>query len=99
MASYNVNYSKHATLVSSTVDTIKFENPASFLMVVNRGATTDPIFFTYGNYNIPINTPAVFGDESYVALPGMSVIIPVDGMETIVKVISASAQTYSVQVV
>lgn len=99
MATYNVNTAKHAVLTPSTVDTINLTNNASFIMVTNRTVSGDPIYFTYGDASKGVATPAVAADNTYIAGIGMTIIIPGDGTAQQVKVISDSAQAYSVQVI
>lgn len=99
MATYTVNTAKHAVLTPSTVDIVNLANSASFLIVANRTTTGDPIYFTYGDATKSVATPAVAADDNYIAGPGMTVVLPGDGSAPQVKVISNSAQAYSVQVI
>lgn len=99
MATYNVNTAKHAVLTPSTVDTINLTNNASFIMVTNRSTSGDPVYFTYGDASKGVTNPAIAGDDSYIAGLGMTIILPGDGTAPQVKVISNSAQAYTVQVI
>jgi hypothetical protein len=99
MSTYNVNTAKHAVLTPSTVDVINLTNSCSFLIVANRTTTGDPIFFTYGDAEKGVATPVAEADDNYIAGPGMTVVLPGDGSAPQVKIISDSAQAYSVQVI
>ena len=99
MANYSVNFAKHATLSSSVVDTVTLSESSTFVVVTNRATTGAGIFFTLGDLNTGVATPAVAGDDTYVLMPGMVLIIPFDGTSTVVKFISADAQPYSVMVI
>lgn len=99
MASYNVTTSKHAVLTPSTVDTVTLGNSASYIMVSNRTTSGDPIFFTFGDAANNVAAPTVAGDDTYVATIGMTISLPFDGSNVQVKLISNSAQAYSVQIV
>jgi hypothetical protein len=99
MATYSVNTAKHAVLTPSTVDTVNLANPASFILVSNRTTSGDPIFFTFGDATKGVATPTISGDDTYVVTIGMTVSLPGDGTSPQVKLISNSAQAYSIQVV
>lgn len=99
MATYSVNTAKHAVLTPSTVDTVNLANPASFILVSNRTTSGNPIYFTFGDASKGVTDPTVGGDDSYVVTIGMTVSLPGDGTSPQVKVISTSAQAYSIQVV
>jgi hypothetical protein len=99
MASYTVNIAKHAVLTPSTVDTVTFNNPCSFLILTNRTTSGDPIFFTFGDPTKGIPDPTVNGDDCYVVAIGMTLSIPGDGTAPILKLISNGAQNYSAMVI
>jgi len=99
MATYNVNTAKHAVLTASTVDTVNLTNSASFVIVTNRTTSGDPIYFTYGDATKGVANPVVDADDTYIAGLGMTMILPGDGTAPQVKLISDSAQAYSVQVI
>lgn len=99
MASFTVNTAKHAVLTPATVDDITLNSPASFVMVTNRTMSGEPIYFRFGDATKPVPDPAVTGNNSYVALTGMTITFPCEGVPITVKVISSAAQAYSVQVV
>ena len=89
MASFLVHKRKHATLVGSTVDTVKLQDPTSSVEVVNRDAALT-IYFTVDGTD-----PTVAGDDTIV-LPPSAVhhwLAPTDT----VKLISSGAAAYSVQ--
>lgn len=99
MATYSVNTAKHAVLTPSTVDTVNLANPASFILVSNRTTSGNPVYFTFGDASKGVTDPTVGGDDTYIVTIGMTVSIPGDGTSPQVKLISTSAQAYSVQVV
>ena len=99
MATYSVNTAKHAVLTPSTVDTVNVADSASFLLISNRTTSGDPIYFTFGDATKGVTAPTIAGDDTYIATIGMTVSIPGDGTSLQVKLISNSAQAYSVQVV
>ena len=99
MATYNVNTAKHAVLTPSTVDTVNLANPASFILVSNRTTSGNPVYFTFGDASKGVTDPTVGGDDTYIVTIGMTVSLPGDGTAPQVKLISTSAQAYSVQVV
>lgn len=98
MANYTVLCAKHATLTGSTVDTVTFNQPCSFFLVMNRALTSAPIYFTVGDTASTTAAPTVEGDDTYVALPGNTVAIPFDGSSSVCKLIATDGQTYSVMV-
>lgn len=99
MATYSVNTAKHAVLTPSTVDTVNLANPASFILVSNRTTSGNPVYFTFGDASKGVTDPTVGGDDTYIVTIGMTVSLPGDGTAPQVKLISTSAQAYSVQVV
>jgi hypothetical protein len=99
MATYSVNTAKHAVLTPSTVDTVNLTNPASFILVSNRTTSGNPVYFTFGDASKGVTDPTVGGDDTYIVTIGMTVSLPGDGTAPQVKLISSSAQAYSVQVV
>lgn len=96
MASYTVNTAKHATLASSTVDTVYVDNPTSFLLIMNRASSGNPIFYTFGDPEKGVAEPTVAGDDSYVVGAGQTVSVPADGSPQLVKLISNADQPYSI---
>jgi len=99
MATYSVNTAKHAVLTPSTVDTVNLANQASFILVSNRTTSGNPVYFTFGDASKGVTDPTVGGDDTYIVTIGMTVSLPGDGTSPQVKLISTSAQAYSVQVV
>lgn len=99
MASYTVNIAKHATLVGDTVDSITFNNPASFVLLTNRTTSGASIYFTFGDPTKGVTDPTVSGDDTYHLGIGQTISLPGDGTAPLVKLISSQAQAYSVQVI
>ena len=99
MATYSVNTAKHAVLTPTTVDTVNLANSASFILISNRTTSGNPIYFTFGDATKGVTDPTVGGDDTYIVTIGMTVSLPGDGTAPQVKLISTSAQAYSVQVV
>jgi len=99
MATYTVNTAKHAVLTPSTVDIVNLNNPTSFLLITNRTTSGDPIYFTFGDPAKGVPTPVIGADDNYVVTIGMTLSLPGDGTSPQVKLISNSAQAYSIQVV
>lgn len=90
MATYNVNRAKHVALSAATVDTVNFAYTGGTIRVHNHDATAD-LYFT-----IDGTTPTSAGDDTYYVAPGTSVVV--DGSKvTTIKLISASAMTYSAE--
>lgn len=83
--------SVHKTLTATTVDTINVGGGHT-VVLSNRGAT-NPIYFTTDG-----STPTVEGDNTKVCLPNDSRDIRVRSSVGSVKLISAGAQPYSVEV-
>lgn len=91
MAIYTVSFAKHATLAVSTVDVVNItSNESDEVVVYNRGATGD-IYFTKDG-----TVPTVAGDDTFVAGPGRAVSIESMSDTDQIKLISASANAYSV---
>lgn len=99
MATYTVNVAKHATLTPTTVDTITFNAPASFLILTNRTTSGATIYFTFGDPTKGVPDPTVGGDDTYSIGIGQTVSIPGDGTSPVLKMISSQAQAYSAQIV
>ena len=98
MANYTVNYAKHATLVGSVVDTVTATESASYIIVSNRSLTGTPIYFTIGHSASDTPNPVAAGDNTLAIAPGATLQIPTDGTSSVVKLISADPQSYSVMV-
>lgn len=99
MANYFVHYAKHATLTGSVVDTVNLTQPASYILVTNRSISGTPIYFTIGDTLDTTSTPVAAGDNTFAIAPGITIQVPFDGSQSVVKLISADAQSYSVMVV
>lgn len=98
MATYSVTTAKHATLTASTVDTVNVSNSAAFITVINRATSGDPIYFTIGDASTTPD-PVAAADDTYIVAAGMTLILPGDSTNRQIKLISDSAQAYSVQVI
>jgi len=98
MATYSELTSKHATLTAATVDSVTLSGPGRYIQIVHRGTTTNPLYITAGK--TPTD-PTSARDDTLVVLAGSPLVIPwpIDSVgTTTVKVISAGAEAYSVQV-
>ena len=98
MATYSVNTGEHATLTAATVDIVNLGVRGRYVQVVHRGSATNPIYFTLG---ATAATPAVAGDNTYVSTPSLPTVLawPLDANASAqVRLISAGAEPYSVQV-
>lgn len=88
---YTVARSKHATLTTSTVDTVALTSDFNSVEVFNRGAANEIWFTTDGT------TPTVGGDNCYVVLPGTALRVePSSPGTTTVQLLCVSANAYSV---
>jgi len=96
MPSYTVNVAKHSTLSVSTVDSVTLNKPASFLLIMNRASSGNPIFYTFGDPEKGVAAPTIAGDDTYVVGAGQTVSVPADGTIQLVKLISNAAQPYSI---
>jgi hypothetical protein len=98
MATYSVHTAAHKTLAAATVDTVNLDVYGRYIQVVHRGSSTNPIYFSAAR---AAATPTVAGDDEFVVVAGSPTILawPIDGMSTAqLKLISAGAEPYSVQV-
>lgn len=87
----NIAKAKHSTLTAATVATWTFTTNFSYVEVKNRAASsTAGISFTTDG-----STPTVLGDDCELVLPGESLVVALDGTDT-VKLISATADAYSI---
>lgn len=71
MAAYSVKYCKHATLSSTTVDTVTLTGGAPVVEVYNADAS-NPIYFCIGDSTGGSNltaTPTAAGDDTYKVPP------------------------------
>lgn len=98
MAVYNVHFAKHATLTGSVVDTINLTQPTSYLLVSNRSISGTPIYFNIGDTLDTTTDPVAAGDNTFGIAPGITIQVPFDGSQSVVKLISADPQSYSVMV-
>lgn len=98
MATYNVVFAKHATLSANTVDSVSLTNPTSFILILNRASSGNPIYYTFGDPEKGVANPTVAGNDSYYVGAGQTVSVPADGTPQLVKLISSSPQPYSVMV-
>lgn len=98
MATNSVHSAAHATLIASTVDTVNLDVRGRYVQVVHRGSATNPIYFTLA---ASADTPTVAGDDTFVSTPSLPTVLawPLDAnVSAQVKLISAGAEPYSVQV-
>lgn len=93
MASKTSGKSIHGVLLVSVVDTVVFTNPSGTVRIFNRGG--DPIFVRLDGVD-----PTVGGDDSLVVPPIQDRWFgPADTTRVEVRLISASASAYSVELV
>lgn len=92
MATYTATRSTHQTLTANTVDTVTVGPDYPSVEVKNRATTGAGISFTVDG-----TTPAVLGNDTYIVLPGESLVVPSPATTgDVVKLISATADAYSV---
>jgi len=98
MASFSVQSAKHATLTAATVDSVTLAQQGRYIQIVHRGAAANPLYISAGK--VPTD-PTSGGDNFIAVIAGSPLVIPwpADSVSTTtVKVISAGAEPYSVQV-
>ena len=99
MATYTAHIATHQTLTASTVDTVTLDAYGRYIEIVHRGSATNPIYFCVGR---SAATPTVAGADTLVVLSTKPTVVPwpVDSPASTaqVKLISAGAEPYSVQV-
>lgn len=99
MATYTAHTATHQTLVASTADTVTLDAYGRYIEIVHRGSATNPIYFTVGRSPA---APTVAGADTLVALSTKPTVVPwpVDSPASVaqIKLISAGAEPYSVQV-
>lgn len=91
MADHSEARSKHATLSAATVDSVTLTTNFSHVEVKNRATTGAGISFTTDG-----STPTALGDDTYWVGPGEWLVVPFGGATDVVKLISATADAYSV---
>lgn len=96
MATYDVTTAKHATLTPNVVDAVTCQNPTQFIMVFNQNVSGNAIYLRVGDPKIGVPNPTIAGDDSYYVGVGQTILLPADGTSQLVKLISSSAQEYSV---
>ena len=85
--------SVHGTLVGATVSTETFTADNADVIVVHFRSGTGPIYFTVDG-----STPTVAGADTFVVIAGARTIrVPSSDAQT-VKLISTTADTYSIEV-
>ena len=94
--------SKHGTLSAGAVATVTLTGFGSAIEIFNRSATsTDLIYITSGRTAAATTDPVAAADETFVIPAGKSIQIPYPatspGDGCVVKLISATTPTYSVQ--
>ena len=90
MASHSVARSKHTTLTATTVDTVTLTTNHGQVEVANRASSGAGISFTVDG-----TSPTALGDDTYWVGPGQSLVVRL-GPSDVVKLISATADAYSV---
>lgn len=90
MATYSFRLSKHTTLAAGVVDVVTMEVDYTGVEVVNLSGS--PIYFKVNSET----DPTVRGDNTEVIPPYSSVITPMPGRVSVIKLISATAADYSV---
>lgn len=98
MANYTVNYAKHATLTASVIDVVTATESASYIVVSNRSLSGTPIYYTIGHDVADTPDPAAAANNTFAVGPGATLQIPTDGTSSVIKLISADPQSYSVMV-
>lgn len=93
MAAYSVATAKHATLSTTTVDTVTITAGASQVEVINRD-TADYLYITYG---VDPTDPTAAGDDTIVVPPGNAVTIDANGRTNFKVKIIGDGGGYSVQ--
>lgn len=97
MATSSTATAKHATLSASTMDTVTLTNPAKRVIIKNRSAVAgNTIYATINGAD-----PTVAGDDTISVQAGESYITPANesflaAVDVVVKLISATADPYSV---
>jgi hypothetical protein len=109
MAVFNVSTASHATLTAATVDTVNLSTYGKIVRVLHRGALANPLYVTIGTVAAPtaINgtpDPTVAGNNTIAVIATGDNYVDLQwpptsaGTTACVKVISAGAEPYSVQV-
>jgi hypothetical protein len=93
MAAQTAIYAQHATLSSTTADSVTFSGTGSTICVTNRD-TTNTLYFTV-NSTATVVTAVAAADESFVVLPLQSKTINAKGT-TVVSVVG-NGGGYSVE--
>lgn len=101
MATYSAVTVVNKTLTADTVDTVNLSQPATHLLIANLDHTGTTIYFTFADATKGTVAPTVAGDNCYAVSHGPHGVIslPMSGVPIQVKLISAGAQRYSVQVI
>lgn len=92
MADYTVSFAKHATLAASTVDKVTLQANREIIQVSNHHAT-DAIYVTFGAPD-----PVAAADDTHIVVAGTVVQYPSRTGAKEVRLISAAAAPYSVEV-
>jgi len=87
----DVALARHPTLTAGQVDTVTFSTNYGYAEVKNRASSGAGISFRVDGTN-----PTVLGDDTYIVMPGESLIVKLGGSTDTVKLISATADAYSV---
>ena len=102
MASYSVTQSKHATLTPDTVDTVTLTGSGRVAYVKNASTTAGAVLYATFDGSTPTvggdNTVSVHAGEVYATneLGQLVQSLSSAGNDVVVKLISATADPYSV---
>lgn len=99
MATANVARTSHATLSSTTVDTVNLSDPVSVVNVINRSGTADLTVTWAAGASPTATTPVALAAETFLIPAGVALTIGVGALgahSTQVKVLG-NGNAYSVQ--
>jgi hypothetical protein len=82
MAAQTCIHTKHATLSTTTADTIKFSGAGSTLAITNRDAT-NTLYFRFDGV-----TAVAAADETFVVMPSQTKTVQVRGTPPLVSVVA-----------
>lgn len=95
MSLYNVASAKHATLSTTTPDTVVFSGGGTAIQVINLDATND-LYLTFGIGKSPA-APTALGDDCFVVPKGGTQTFKFRGMVPTHVVLLGNAGAYHVQ--
>lgn len=99
MATYTVVSAKHATLSTTTVDTVNVSSNVGSVIVLNRSGTSDLTVTT--SVGSTAATPVALADDTIIVPAGMSVVWSSGGArdQTVQVKVLGNGNAYSVQVI